>query len=203
MSVRLVVATRNRGKLAEIAAALEGLGLELVGLDSFPQLPEVVEDGDTFEANALKKAREVAAATGCLTLADDSGLEVAALGGAPGVRSARYAGPGATDEANNAKLMRELTAVPEGSRGATFRCVLAICRPDGRCATCQGALAGSITREPRGAYGFGYDPLFVPEGYDQTIAELGGEVKARISHRAQALAAARRLLPQFLGDSSD
>jgi len=196
-----VVATRNRGKLAEIAAALADLDLELVGLDDFPGLAEVVEDQPTFEENALKKARQIAAATNCLTLADDSGLEVAALGGAPGVRSARFAGPAADDAANNQRLLGELAAVPDEDRQATFRCVLAICRPDGHCRTCQGELRGAITRQPRGAYGFGYDPLFVPEGRTQTISELGAEVKAAISHRARALACARSLLPQFLGNT--
>jgi XTP/dITP diphosphohydrolase len=200
--MRLVVATRNRGKLAEIAAALAGLGLELLGLDAFADAPEVVEDGATFEENALKKARQIAAATNCLTLADDSGLEVAALGGRPGVYSARFAGPGATDAANNDRLLRELHSVPDERRQATFRCVLAVCTPEGRCATCQGALRGAITREPRGDYGFGYDPLFVPEGFSgRTISELGAEVKAAVSHRAQALAQVRGLLPQFLGNS--
>jgi len=206
MTVRLLVATRNRGKLAEIRAALAdidiGMDIELVGLDAYAGAPEVVEDGDTFEANALKKAREVAAATGCLTLADDSGLEVAALGGAPGVFSARFAGAGATDEANNAKLLAELAGVPEGRRQAAFRCVLAICAPGGRCRTCEGRLAGRIGEQPRGAYGFGYDPLFIPEGYAQTISELGAGVKARISHRAAALACARGLLPELLSRSS-
>jgi XTP/dITP diphosphohydrolase len=198
---RLLLATRNRGKLAEIAQALADLDIELAGLDAYPEAPEVEEDGATFEENALKKAREVAAATGCLTLADDSGLEVDALKGAPGVRSARFAGEGATDESNNARLLRELEGVPEKGRGASFRCVLAVCQPDGACQTCQGELRGSITTGPRGEWGFGYDPLFVPEGYAGTISELGGEVKARISHRAKALAELRRLLPGFLRDT--
>jgi XTP/dITP diphosphohydrolase len=197
---RLVLATRNRGKLAEIAAALGDLNIELVGLDSYPEAPEVVEDGESFEENALKKARELAAATGCLSLADDSGLEVAALNGAPGVRSARYSGPQATDTTNNARLLAELAGVPEGKRQAAFKCVIAICRPDGTCRTCQGELRGHIGREPRGAYGFGYDPLFIPGGHSGTISELGAEVKARISHRARALIEARKLLAELLGD---
>jgi XTP/dITP diphosphohydrolase len=200
VSGKLLVATRNLGKLAEIAAALADLGLELVGLDSFPEVADVVEDRESFEQNALKKAREVAAATGRVSLADDSGLEVEALGGAPGVRSARFAGPGATDAANNQRLLAELAAVAGEERGAAFRCVLAICRPDGLCRTCQGELRGHISREPRGTYGFGYDPLFVPEGYSQTISELGPEVKARVSHRARALAELRKVLPEFFGN---
>jgi XTP/dITP diphosphohydrolase len=194
------VATRNRGKLAEIEAALADLDIELVGLDGFPEVGEVAEDGATFEENALKKARQVALATGCLTLADDSGLEVDALGGAPGVRSARFAGEGATDEANNEKLLAELAAVPEGERGASFRCLLALCRPEGGCLTCQGEWRGRLTTSPRGDYGFGYDPIFVPEGQEGTISELGPALKARLSHRARALACLRRELPRFLAE---
>ncbi|MFH0810629.1 MAG: XTP/dITP diphosphatase [Pseudomonadota bacterium] len=198
MSFRLLAATRNRGKLAEIAAALADLKkLTLVRLDSFPDVAEVMEDGETFEANALKKARQVAAATGMATLADDSGLEVAALGGAPGVYSARFAGAAADDEANNRKLLAQMAGVADGGRQAAFRCVLALCLPGGECRTCQGELRGTIGREPRGSHGFGYDPLFVPEGQTRTISELGVEVKARISHRARALAELRRILPEF------
>jgi len=195
---RLVVATRNRGKLAEIAAALADLDLELLSLADLAALPEVVEDGRTFTENALKKAREISEKTGLPVLADDSGLEVEALGGAPGVFSARFAGPGATDEANNEKLLSELEGVPIERRRAWFRCVLAVCLPGRECRTVEGSLAGQITREPRGGYGFGYDPLFVPEGFEGTISELGGEVKARISHRAQALRELKEMLPELL-----
>ena len=144
-----------------------------------------MEDAETFEGNALKKARELCAASGLWTLADDSGLEVAALNNAPGVYSARYAGEPCSYPANNAKLLRELAGVTE--RRARFRCVIALCAPDGREWTVEGSCPGHIIHELRGVNGFGYDPLFVPDGYEQTFAELDGTVKNRISHRGAAL----------------
>jgi XTP/dITP diphosphohydrolase len=183
--MQLLVATRNAHKLQEIRAILNLPGLALSGADEVPGLPEVDEDAPTFEGNALKKARTLAAASGRWTLADDSGLEVDALGGAPGVISARYAGPEASTPANNAKLLRALDGVK--NRRARFRCVLALCAPDGRTWTVEGRCEGKILEAPRGAQGFGYDPLFVPDGYEQTFAELAGGVKNRISHRAVAL----------------
>ena len=187
--MRLLVATRNRHKLEEIRQIFALPGLELLAADDVPGLPEeVVEDAETFEGNALKKARELCAASGLWTLADDSGLEVAALGNAPGVYSARYAGEPCSYPANNAKLLRELKGVAD--RRARFRCAIALCAPDGREWTVEGRCAGHIIGEERGANGFGYDPLFVPDGYGQTFAELEGEVKNRISHRGNALAQA-------------
>lgn len=183
--MKLLIATRNRHKIEEIRAILCVPGLELVGADEVPGVPEVEEDAPTFEGNAIKKARTLAHASGCWTLADDSGLEVDALGGAPGVYSARYAGPDASTPANNARLLRELAGVTD--RRARFRCVLALCAPDARVWTVEGRCEGSIREEPRGAGGFGYDPLFVPEGHEQSFAELAPGVKNQLSHRGLAL----------------
>lgn len=185
----LLLATRNRHKLDEIRAILGGPGVVWKSALDFPHLPDVVEDGATFEANAEKKARALAAATGCWALADDSGLEVGALGGAPGVFSARYAGEPTNHAANNAKLLQDLRGVT--NRTARFRCVLALASPDGRVRFAEGRCQGRIIEALRGAQGFGYDPLFVPDGFDQTFAEMPADQKNTISHRARALAAAR------------
>ena len=188
-SMKLLVATRNRHKLDEIRAILSLPGIELVGADAHAQpLPEVIEDAATFEGNAIKKARTLCDASGLWTLADDSGLEVDVLGGAPGVFSARYAGEGAGDSANNARLLRELEGLDD--RRARFRCVLALAAPDGRVWTVEGRCEGRIARAPSGAGGFGYDPLFHPDGGTCSFAELPPGEKNRISHRARALAAA-------------
>lgn len=195
--VRLLVATRNAHKLAEIRAILNWPGVALSGADEIPGLPEVEEDAMTFEGNALKKARTLRDASGLWTLADDSGLEVAALGGAPGVFSARYAGEPTDHAANNRKLLAALDGVAD--RSARFRCVLALAAPDGREWTVSGAVAGRIAMAPSGDAGFGYDPLFIPDGYDISFAAMPAADKNRISHRARALAAAaaawRGLLP--------
>lgn len=184
--MRLLVATRNRHKLDEIRQIFTLSGLELLATDEVAGLPEdVVEDADTFEGNALKKARELCAASGLWALADDSGLEVAALGGAPGVRSARYAGEPCDYSANNAKLLAALECV--ANRRARFRCALALCAPDGRAWTVEGCCEGRIADAPRGGNGFGYDPLFVPEGQTRTFAELDGAAKHALSHRGRAL----------------
>jgi len=187
--MKLVVATRNRHKLEELHALLAGLPVELFSALDFPAVPDVVEDGDTFEANAIKKAVTLARATGCWALADDSGLEVAALGNAPGVYSARYAGEPADYAANNAKLLRALDGAAD--RRARFRCVMALSDPQGRAETVEGRCAGCISLTPRGAAGFGYDPLFVPDGHAQTFAEMPAELKNSISHRGRALQAAK------------
>jgi XTP/dITP diphosphohydrolase len=184
--MKLLIATRNRHKLDEIQRIFALPSLTLVAADDVPGLPEdVVEDADTFEGNALKKARELCAASDLWTLADDSGLEVAALDNAPGVFSARYAGEPCSVPANNAKLLRALAGVED--RRARFRCAIALCAPDGRSWTVDGSCAGHILRAARGANGFGYDPLFVPDGHDQTFAELDAATKNRISHRGHAL----------------
>jgi len=185
------MATRNHNKLVEIAEALGVDGIELVGLDELGDVPDVVEDGATFEANAVKKAREVAAATGLPALADDSGLVVDALDGGPGVFSARFAGPDADDAANRALLRRRLAEVPAAGRGARFVCALALAMPDGRTWTVEGRCEGTLLFAERGSEGFGYDPLFVPEGEERTFAEMPRAEKAEISHRGRALRAMR------------
>ena len=188
--MKLLIATRNAGKMKEIRAILELPGVEVVGADELPGLPDVIEDRDTFEGNATKKAVEMAAASGLLTLADDSGLEVDALGGEPGVYSARYAGEPSNDAANNSKLLTALDGITE--RTGRFRCAIALATPDGRSQTVDGRCEGTIGAEPRGDGGFGYDPLFIPDGYDHSFGELDPDVKHGISHRGAALAAARK-----------
>ncbi len=187
--MKLLIATHNPGKLKEIRAIFDIDGLELVGSREVPDIPQVIEDADTLQANAIKKALEPSRLMGWWTLADDSGLEVEALGGAPGVYSARYAGPEADYNANNRKLLDELDG--ETNRRAKFRCVLALASPDGMVETVSGTCEGVISDKPRGVQGFGYDPVFIPDGHDQTFAELDPETKNRISHRARALDAAR------------
>lgn len=194
--MELIVATRNQGKLKEIRALLAPLQIVVRGLADFPDLPEVVEDGLTFAANAEKKAATIARLTGRLTLADDSGLEVAALGGAPGIYSARYAGAAADDVANNRKLLAAMAEIAPAQRAAAFVCVMALCAPDGSCRTFTGRLEGEIIGEARGTEGFGYDPLFVVAGHDRTLAEIPLDEKNRISHRAQALAQAVAVLQE-------
>jgi XTP/dITP diphosphohydrolase len=192
----LVFATRNPGKLVELrilVPAIDVLSIDEAAARIGRPIPDVIEDGDTFAANAIKKAREVGAATGLPALADDSGLEVDALGGAPGVWSARYAGPGADDAANNAKLLVALDGVPSERRTARFRSVLALADPHGplgdRVITAEGTCEGVILDEPRGSGGFGYDPLFYVPVFGATFAELGVGTKNAGSHRARAMQA--------------
>ncbi|MFM7133281.1 MAG: RdgB/HAM1 family non-canonical purine NTP pyrophosphatase [Planctomycetota bacterium] len=194
---KLIVATTNPHKVEEISAVLGPLGIECVPLPD-AGIPEPVEDGATFEANARIKARAYAKALGAMVLADDSGLEVDALGGAPGVHSAYYAGTGANraerDAANNARLLRELEGVPDGQRGARFVCVLCIARPDGAIeAEARGHFEGRIGHAPRGTNGFGYDPLLVLDD-GRTSAELSPAEKNARSHRGNAL---RVLVPKL------
>jgi XTP/dITP diphosphohydrolase len=171
------------------------LGIELL-LQSALGIPSVAETGTSFEANALIKARHAALASGLPALADDSGLEVDALGGRPGVHSARYAGAAATDQDNNAKLLQELASVPAGGRSARYRCVLALLQApqDPAPLLAQGSWEGQIAPTPAGSGGFGYDPLFMPRGFQQTVAQLPEGLKNRLSHRAQALAQLAREL---------
>jgi XTP/dITP diphosphohydrolase len=183
----LVVATGNKGKLREFGELLKGLVETILSPADFPGFPEVEEDGDTFEANAIKKAMSAAVFTGKPVLADDSGISVDYLDGRPGVYSARYAGEGAADADNNALLLQELAGVPAGQRGAAFHCVIALCHPDGSCQTFDGSLPGVILEEPRGAGGFGYDPLFLVPEYGQTFSELPLDIKNAISHRGRAM----------------
>ena len=188
----LVIATGNQGKIREIGALLSGLGFTLKTLADFPNCPEVAEDGETFEANAAKKARAVATCTGGAALADDSGLEVEALGGRPGVLSARYAfdrtAPARpTDPDNYRKLLAEMASVPWAERRARFVCCMVVAFPGGRTAVARGTCEGYINLAPQGDGGFGYDPVFWLPAYNCTMAEVGLEIKNQISHRAQAL----------------
>ncbi len=198
----LVLATRNAGKIRELRALLSRFGdVEVVGLDAFPELPEIEETGVTFAENALLKARTVAEATGKIALADDSGLEVDALGGAPGVYSARYSAEpdhAATDVRNNEKLLRELKDVPAGRRSARFCCAIAACAPDGFHIVAAGVWEGFIGIEPRGGNGFGYDPLFTDPETGRRAAELTPEEKNARSHRARALRELARQWPEFI-----
>lgn len=194
----VVIATRNPGKLREIEAILSPLHLKLLSLKDFPDLPEVEEDGATFAENAGKKARAIARLTGRPAIADDSGLAVDALGGQPGVLSARYAGGNATDRERYQKLLDEMAEIPEGKRQATFVCTLAVAFPKGKMQIVEGECRGWITFAPRGKHGFGYDPIFFVPEFGQTMAELEPEVKNRISHRARALEKLKLILPEFL-----
>jgi XTP/dITP diphosphohydrolase len=196
----LVVGSRNRKKLGEIVEILGDLGLDLRDLSGFPDAPEVVEDGATFEANARKKATELARHLHHWVLGEDSGLVVPGLNGRPGVYSARYAGKQGDDEANNDRLLAELAPLPEGRRAAYYVCTAALSDPQGQVqAVVEGRCHGVITRERRGTGGFGYDPLFLVPEYHRTFGELSARVKHALSHRARALAqlrpALRRLLP--------
>lgn len=195
----LVMATRNPGKVREMADLLRDLEVRLLSLADFPELPEIPEAGATFAENASAKAREVARRTGLPALADDSGLEVEALGGRPGVYSARYAqdrtgGRTPTDEDNWRKLLMELQDIPGEHRRARFVCEIALAWPDGRLHTTRGELEGLIALEPKGTQGFGYDPVFWVPAYQATAAELDLAVKNRISHRAQALGKLKKFL---------
>jgi XTP/dITP diphosphohydrolase len=191
---KLLIATHNRGKKAEYAQIMQDLDLELVTLADAGVDLVVEETGSTYAENALLKARGYAAATGLLTLADDSGLEVDALNGEPGVHSARYGGEDATDEDRYRLLLRRLEGVPEVRRTARFRCVIALVWPDGAEELVEGVCEGRIATAPAGEHGFGYDPVFYVSEYGRTMAELPPEVKNRISHRGRAAMAARDVL---------
>ncbi|WP_434074714.1 XTP/dITP diphosphatase [Moorella naiadis (nom. illeg.)] len=184
---KLVIATKNAGKGEEFRELLEVLGVEIETLADFPGFSLPPETGSTFADNALFKARMTASLTGLSALGDDSGLEVDYLQGAPGIYSARFAGEPTNDGRNNAKLLRLLEGVPREKRTARFRCVLALVTADGDTYLAEGTLEGLITTEPQGHQGFGYDPLFYLPEYGQTLAELGAEIKNKLSHRARAV----------------
>lgn len=195
-SRQLVVASRNQKKIGEIADLLRPYGIAVVGIGQFPDVPEVVEDGETFAANAAKKASETARRIGQWVLGEDSGLEVAALEGAPGIYSARFSGPKATDESNNAKLIELLQGVPDERRDARYVCHVSVSDPQGEIrldveATCR----GRMTTDARGTNGFGYDPYFLIPEYHRTFGELSPAVKRRLSHRGRAF---ERLLPRLV-----
>ncbi len=200
--VTIVLASTNKGKLTELRALLSDLPVQLVTVaDVLGEKLSVPEDGDTFDANAVSKATAICRATGLMALADDSGLEVDALGGRPGVRSARFAHERATDAENNAALLRELEEIDDSGRVARFRCVLALVTPWalGEPRTVEGSVEGRIARDPRGSGGFGYDPLFLVDGRDGlAMAELSEQDKDSLSHRARAVRAMRPVLLELL-----
>ena len=191
----IVAASRNRHKIEEIEAITKKFGMRIISRDEAGVPPvEIEEDGDTFEANSLKKAKEIMKLCGKITLADDSGLMVDYLGGAPGVYSARFAGEDGNDGKNNEKLLKLLEGVPANKRTAKFVSVITMVYPDGTALTARGECHGRIITESAGDGGFGYDPLFVPDGYEKTFAQLSAEEKNAISHRAAALAELEKLL---------
>lgn len=192
--MKVVLATRNQHKVAELRRILASanLDVELVGTDEFPDLPDVPETGSTFAANALLKAHDVAQRTGCIAIADDSGLCVDALNGMPGILSARWAGSHGDDAANLALVLTQIADVPSQRRGAAFHCAAAVATPEGDERVVEGVLTGSLADAPRGENGFGYDPIFVPTAYVLTTAELTPQEKDAISHRGQAF---RALVP--------
>ncbi|VAX39504.1 Nucleoside 5-triphosphatase RdgB (dHAPTP, dITP, XTP-specific) [hydrothermal vent metagenome] len=194
--MKVVLASRNKKKCGEIAALLQPYQFELIPVSDFPNVPDVVENGDTFAANAVLKATEVATATGCWAIGEDSGLQVDALEGAPGIYSARYSGEHATDERNNKKLIANLQDVPPEKRGAGYCCSIAVADATGKVIlTVEATCRGRITIEPRGTNGFGYDPYFLIPEYHQTFGELTPLVKQHLSHRSRAF---RKLIPLLL-----
>jgi XTP/dITP diphosphohydrolase len=195
---QLLIATHNPGKVREYRDLLSDLPLAVTFLTELGISNDVEETEDTFEGNAILKARSYAAMAGLWTWADDSGLEVDALGGQPGVYSARYGGAGLNDRDRYERLLAELSAYPPQTWTARFRCVVAIATPGGRVNTRSGTVEGIITDRPRGEHGFGYDPIFYVPGFNQTMAELHPGVKNNISHRAEAAAAAKELLAKML-----
>jgi XTP/dITP diphosphohydrolase len=195
-AARLIVASRNRKKSGEISDLLAPYGIEVISVSEIAGVPEVVENGSTFAENAAKKASETARALSLWTLGEDSGLEVAALAGAPGIYSARFSGPNATDESNNAKLMSELSAVPEERRDARYVCNVALADRSGAIRLqVEAYCRGRMIREPQGTNGFGYDPYFLIREYHRTFGELSPAVKRRLSHRARAF---ERLIPPLI-----
>jgi XTP/dITP diphosphohydrolase len=193
---KYVLATRNEGKVRELARILDDV--DLVGLGEYPDAPEVAETGATFEENALLKARAIAAFTGRPSVADDSGLCVDALNGMPGIFSARWSGTHGDDKANLDLLLAQIADVPDERRQANFTCAAAIAYPDGATHVVLGKVTGQLIRERRGSGGFGYDPIFVPDGYDVTTAEMTAEEKDAISHRGKAF---RALAAYLQGDT--
>lgn len=192
--LEIVLATRNKDKVKEIEKILNGINVRLLSLDDFPGCPKVVEDGETLEANAKKKALVISQYTKKLSLAEDTGLEVEALSGDPGVHSARFAGDNVTYEDNNRKLLKLMEKLSLGERRARFRCVAALAKPNGEVVTCEGVCEGIIAFEMKGKSGFGYDPLFLLPEYGKTFAELGEEMKNKISHRARALGKIKEII---------
>ena len=184
----LVVASRNKGKVREIKRLLENLPFKVTSLSDYPHIPEIIEDGKTYRANALKKASEVARATGKMAMSDDSGIEVKALGYAPGIYSSRFAGIGASEKARNKKLFAMLKGIPFSGRQARYRCVIALVNAKGQeLGVVQGVCSGYVTTKEQGRNGFGFDPLFLLKRYNKTFGQLPPSLKAKISHRGRAL----------------
>lgn len=194
----LVVATKNKGKLREIKDLLKDLPYRVTSLADYPDAPEIVEDGKTFTANALKKAATIALYTKKLVIGEDSGIEVKALGWRPGIFSARYSDPGATDKTNNKKLLRELKNIPLARRQARYRCFVALVDGTRIIDVVNGRCSGLIGFQEKGENGFGYDPLFIISRYGKTFGELAPEIKSRISHRARALKKLKKRLESLL-----
>jgi XTP/dITP diphosphohydrolase len=193
----IVIATRNRKKLKELKRLFKGARIKIASLDSFPEAPEVIEDRGTFKGNAIKKAAVVSKRIRRLVIADDSGLEVDALGGKPGVHSARYAGPSQTDTRNIEKLLRALKGTPLPKRIARFKCAIAVCDSGKVVGTVEGVCEGRIAFRAQGGKGFGYDPVFVPRGYKSTFGKLSSATKDRSSHRAKALKKAKDVIERY------
>lgn len=200
---QVVLATNNAKKLIEMRRVLADSGITVLGLSEVASYPEPAETETTFEGNALIKARAAAAATGLPALADDSGIAIDALNGMPGVRSARWSGPQATDQSNLELVLAQLHDVPAERRGAQFVCAIAFVMPDGREEVVRGVMPGHVTTEPAGGNGFGYDPIFRPEGHDRTTAELSADEKDAISHRGQAIRAMVPIVTATLGRAGE
>jgi XTP/dITP diphosphohydrolase len=196
--MELIVATRNKDKLREIKALLKGLPVDVFSLDSFKDVPEVIEDGKTLEDNAIKKAVQTSKLLKKFIVADDSGLEVEYLNGDPGVYSARFSGKGATYKSNNEKLLKLLKDVPSAKRKACFKCVIAVVDKSKIIGLAEGVCRGKICLASKGDNGFGYDPIFIPDGYKKTFAEMGPVLKNKISHRSKALAKAKKIIAKYL-----
>jgi XTP/dITP diphosphohydrolase len=196
--MEIVLATGNKNKLREFREMLESEDVSIIPQSEFENCPEVIEDGQTFEENALIKACAIAQHTGRITIADDSGLEVDYLNGAPGIYSARFAGEEADDDKNNQKLLKELEGVPKENRGAQFSCVIAVVSPSGEERTVKGGYRGCIIEGYRGQAGFGYDPIFLDKVSGLTYSEMSAQQKNSISHRAQAISELKKVLPEFL-----
>jgi len=195
----VIVASQNRKKIEEINNKFSSMGdIDFKAISEYENPPEIIEDGDTFRENALIKARETSKFTGEAALADDSGLVVDALNGEPGIYSARYGGGGLSDSDRTDLLLKNLKGIPAGERSARFKCAIAIVLPDGREFTTEGICEGTITEEKRGEKGFGYDPVFLVEGRDITMAEMDMDEKNRISHRAKALEKAETIIEEIL-----
>ena len=196
--MELVVATRNKDKLREIKALIKGLSVEVFSLDSFKGVPEVIEDRKTLEENAVKKAVQVSKFLKKFVVADDSGLEVEYLNGDPGVYSARFSGKGATYKSNNEKLLRLLKKAPFAKRKACFKCVIAVADKGNIIGIAEGVCNGKICFESKGNNGFGYDPVFMPDGYKKTFAQMSAFQKNKISHRSKALTKTKNIISKYL-----